>query len=61
LSRREERDGAVLIHDGRREGWKDGTEKGFAVERVEAGIPREDIVLAFYRPHRRKLTDFAVA
>lgn len=40
---------------------KDGTEKGFAVELVEAGIPRDDIVLAFYRPHRRKLTDFAVA
>jgi len=61
LSRREERDGAVLIHDGRREGREDGTERGFAVKLVEAGIPREDIVLAFCRPHRRKLTDFAVA
>lgn len=40
---------------------KDGTERGFAVALVEAGIPNEDIVLAFYRPERRKLTDFAVA
>jgi len=40
---------------------EDGTEKGFAVEFVEAGIPKEDIVLAFYRPEHRKLTEFEVA
>lgn len=48
------RDGKVWIE-------KDSTEKGFAVELVEAGIPKENIVLAFCRPRRRKLTDFAVA
>ncbi|MBC8870966.1 MAG: XisI protein [Planctomycetes bacterium] len=48
------RDGKVWIE-------KDGTERGFAVELVEAGIPKEDIVLAFYRPQQRKLTDYAVA
>ena len=28
---------------------------------TEAGIPQEDIVLAFYRPERRAITEFAVA
>jgi alpha-D-ribose 1-methylphosphonate 5-triphosphate synthase subunit PhnI len=55
----------LFAHIRLREGkvWieKDGTEKGFAVELVEAGIPKEDIVLAFYRSDRRKLTEFAVA
>lgn len=53
--------GHVRLQDGKVWIEKDGTEKGFAVEFVEAGIPKEDIVLAFYRPERRKLTDFAVA
>lgn len=39
----------------------DGTERGVAEELIEAGIPKEDIVLGFYRPSRRKLTEFAVA
>lgn len=53
--------GHVRLHD--RKVWieMDGTEKGFAVDFTEAGIPKADIVLAFYRPERRKLTDFAVA
>lgn len=51
----------LRLQDGKVWIEKDGTEKGFAVELVEAGIPREDIVLAFYRPERRKLTDYAVA
>lgn len=38
----------------------DGTEPSITEELVERGIPKEDIVLAFYRPERRKLTDFAV-
>jgi hypothetical protein len=40
---------------------KDGTETGIAQELLEAGVPKEDIVLGFYRPERRALTDFAVA
>lgn len=39
----------------------DGTENGIAQELVDAGIPKEDIVLGFYRPERRRLTEFAVA
>jgi len=40
---------------------RDGTETGIAQELLEAGVPKEDIVLGFYRPERRALTDFAVA
>lgn len=39
----------------------DGTEDGIAEELVEAGIPREHIVLAFKPPSIRPHTDFAVA
>lgn len=39
----------------------DGFENGVTEELLEAGVPHQDIVLAFYRPERRKLTDFAVA
>jgi hypothetical protein len=37
----------------------DGTEPGITQELLDAGIPREDIVLGFYRPERRALTGFA--
>jgi XisI protein len=39
----------------------DGTEEGLANELVEAGIPRDCIVLAFHHPDTRKYTDFAIA
>ena len=39
----------------------DGTEIGVANELVEMGVPKEDIVLAFYAPYRRQFTEFAVA
>ena len=39
----------------------DGTESGIASELLEAGIPKSDIVLGFYRPERRTLTEFAAA
>ncbi|MGB6168089.1 MAG: XisI protein, partial [Geitlerinemataceae cyanobacterium] len=39
----------------------DGTENGIALELVELGIPKEDIVLGFYRPERREITEFAIA
>lgn len=40
---------------------RDGTEEGIANHLVVAGIPKEDIVLAFYRPERRAITEFAMA
>lgn len=40
---------------------EDWTEEGLATELLRAGIPREDIVLAFHSPERRHLTEFAVA
>jgi hypothetical protein len=40
---------------------RDGTEEGIANELVEAGIPREQIVLAFRHPDTRRHTGFATA
>ena len=39
----------------------DETENGITPELLDAGIPKEDTVLGFYRPERRKLMEFAVA
>lgn len=39
----------------------DGTHDGVAEELVEAGIPRDHIVLAFKPPEMRKYTDYAVS
>jgi XisI protein len=39
----------------------DGTDQEIAQRLMDAGIPQEDIVLAFYRPERQKLTGFALA
>jgi hypothetical protein len=38
---------------------RDGTEHGMALELVEAGIPKDRIVLAFHPPERRQYTDYA--
>ena len=38
----------------------DGTEIGVANELVEWGVPKEDIILAYYAPYRRQYTGFAV-
>ncbi|MGL6337864.1 MAG: XisI protein [Waterburya sp.] len=38
----------------------DGTEVGVANELIEAGVPKQDIVLAYQSPYLRKLTEFAV-
>jgi hypothetical protein len=38
-----------------------GTEEGVATALLAAGIPKEDIVLAFHSPEKRKYTEFAVA
>ncbi len=40
---------------------EDWTEDGIATDLVHAGVPREDIVLAFHEPKMRQYTDFAVA
>ena len=39
----------------------DGLEDGVAAYLLEKGVPKEDIVLAFYSPEKRKLTEFAAA
>lgn len=56
---------AVILHLKLQNGkvWVevDGTEDGIALELLEVGIPKQDIVLGFYRQERRELTEFAVA
>ncbi|WP_204102688.1 MULTISPECIES: XisI protein [Spirulina sp. CCY15215] len=39
---------------------RDGTEDGVAGDILTAGIPKENIVLGFYSPEQRKITDFAI-
>ncbi|MEH2288076.1 XisI protein [Nostoc sp.] len=39
---------------------RDGTEIGIANELIAAGVPKEDIVLGFHAPYKRKFTDFSV-
>jgi len=39
----------------------DGLVDGVATYLLEKGVPKEDIVLAFYSPEKRKLTEFAWA
>ncbi|MGK7891718.1 MAG: XisI protein [Leptolyngbyaceae cyanobacterium] len=39
---------------------RDGTELGVANELVEAGVPKDNIVLGFKSPERRKDTEFAI-
>lgn len=63
-NRRHRVHGAVLhvdIKDGKIWIQYDGTEDGIAEELVEAGVPREHIVLAFHPPEVRKHTPYAVA
>jgi hypothetical protein len=39
----------------------DMTERGIATDLIEAGVPKEDIVLGFQPPSRRPMTEFAGA
>ena len=39
----------------------DDTEEGVATDLLEAGVPKEDIVLGFRHPKVRQHTGFAVA
>ncbi len=55
--------GSILhidIKDGKIWIQHDGTEDGIAQELLDLGVPKEDIVLAFHAPSRRKYTGFAV-
>ena len=40
---------------------RDGTEYSIARELEDAGVPKDQIVLAFHEPKVRKYTDYAVA
>ena len=40
---------------------EDGTEVGLTNELLDAGVPTEDIALAFHPPELRHLTDSAAA
>ena len=40
---------------------EDWTEDGIATDLMAAGVPPEDIVLAFHHPKMRQYTDFAIA
>lgn len=50
----------VEMQDGKFWIQKDGTEEGIAVDLMNAGVPKERIVLAFQHPGRRQYSDFAV-
>ena len=51
----------VELHDGKFWIQKDGTEDGIAVDLMDAGVPKERIVLAFQHPSRRQYSEFAAA
>lgn len=51
----------VRIRDNKFWIEEDWTENGIANDLLQAGVPKEDIVLAFHPPKQRQYTDFAVA
>lgn len=51
----------VRIQDNKFWIEEDWTEEGIATDLVRAGVPKEDIVLAFHEPKMRHYTNFAVA
>lgn len=51
----------VRVKDGKIWIESDATEEGIATELLEAGVPKEDIVLAFHAPEMRQYTEFAAA
>jgi hypothetical protein len=51
----------VRLRDGKFWIETDWTERGIALDLLEAGVPKEDIVLAFHHPDVRPHTDFAAA
>jgi hypothetical protein len=57
--------GCFLHFDIHKDGkiWirQDGTDLAIVDDLLEAGVPKEDIVLAFYHPKMRQYSEFAVA
>lgn len=51
----------VRIHNQKIWIETDQTPNGFATDLLEAGLNPEEIVLAFYSPQKRSLTEFAIA
>ncbi len=51
----------VDIKDGKIWIQRDGTEVGANHELVALGVPKQDIVLAFQSPYKRKFTEFALS
>lgn len=51
----------IRLHGGKIWIEEDGTEDGVATSLLQAGVPREDIVLGFRPPEMRPYTEFAVA
>src|SRR5262249_19148756 len=51
----------LRLHDGKIWIEEDWTEEGITKDLLAAGVPKEDIVLAFHHPEVRPLTEFAVA
>ena len=51
----------VELRDGKFWIQKDGTEDGIAVDLMNAGVPKERIVLAIQHPGRRQYGEFAVS
>lgn len=51
----------LRLHNGKVWVEHDGTEEGVANHLLAAGIPRKEIVLAFYSPQKRGDTEFAPA
>ncbi len=49
------------IHNDKVYVEEDSTDVEIVRQLMEAGIPKEDIVLAFYPPSHRQITDFAFA
>jgi hypothetical protein len=49
----------IDIKDGRVWIQRDNTDVGIANELVDMGVPKEDIVLAYHAPYKRKYTGFA--
>lgn len=51
----------VRLRDGKIWIEEDWTEDGVVTDFLQAGVSREDIVLAFHPPHLRQYTEFAIA
>jgi hypothetical protein len=51
----------VRIRDGKIQIEEDWTEQGIATDLLRAGIPKEDIVLAFHHPSMRPYSDLTLA